>query len=81
MIRFSSNIRKITKPIFIGTATCETVQMQKKMWRHYKDPFRDHGKYVKINAKKNLETIVKILVELKANIKLNAKKNVETDKC
>ena len=37
----------------------------------------------KINAKKNVETIVKIHVQLEVNVKINAKKNVETsgDNC
>ena len=32
---------------------------------------------LKINAKKNVETIVKIHVQLEVNVKINAKKNVE----
>ena len=38
---------------------------------------------VKINAKKNRETIVKIHVQLEVNVKKNAKENVETsgDNC
>ena len=33
---------------------------------------------VMIFAKKNVETIVKIHVQLEVNVKINAKKNVET---
>ena len=36
---------------------------------------------VNMNAKKNVETIVIIHVELEANVKMNAKKNVRGDNC